>query len=164
MQTPLLRKEDADREVEGLLDEPGKETHPENNGKNHSLDKGPSIAQRLLREVKENPKAYPCASRIFTKAESIAKHADSVVLPGGEEVSPRLYGEEKSKDTKWDGNYRRSLMELGLIHQYFNKGIPLMSICRGFQMTSVYFGAKLHQHIGREQVGVQILGEKNLLT
>jgi anthranilate/para-aminobenzoate synthase component II len=72
-----------------------------------------------------------------------------------------LYGEEQDKNTKWDGDYRRSLMELGLIHQCFNKGIPLMSICRGFQMTSVYFGAKLHQHVGRGQVGVQILGKRD---
>ena len=159
-QTPLVQKEDVDKEVDGLLDSLDTLTHLENSEKSSSLDQNLPIAQRLLKTIRENQNAYPCASRIVAKAEIIAKHVDSVVLPGGEDVSPKLYGEEQSQDTKWDGDYRRSLMELGLIHQCFNKGIPLMAICRGFQITSVYFGAKLHQHVGSGQVGVQILGER----
>jgi gamma-glutamyl-gamma-aminobutyrate hydrolase PuuD/uncharacterized protein YjbI with pentapeptide repeats len=150
MQTPMASKEDVDREVEEIL---------------HAVigtSAGPQeepLPQRLLQAIAEHPDKYPHAAAIVAKAKGLAEHVDSVVLPGGEDVSPHLYGED-NRGARWNGDYRRSLMELELIHQCFHKAIPLMAICRGFQMTCVYFGAKLHQDIGDDQVGVRIVGER----
>jgi gamma-glutamyl-gamma-aminobutyrate hydrolase PuuD len=148
MQAPTAHKEDVDREVERLLE-----------SRQHGTASPGSLAQRLVSEILEKPESFPSSSLIVEKARVIAGHVDSVVLPGGEDISPHLYGGTQESESEWAGDYRRSLLELGLIHQCFNKGIPLMAICRGFQMTSVYFGARLHQHVGR-QVGVRILGKE----
>ena len=114
------------------------------------------IAQRLVIKAIEKPQALPNASGVIAKARKLVEYVDSVVLPGGEDMSPKLYGHKQAPECTWNGDYRRSLLELGLIHYCFHRGVPLMAICRGFQMTSVYFGASLHQHVG-QQVGVRIL-------
>ncbi len=105
------------------------------------------IPQKLLQEIKENPTAYPHSLSIVRKAEILAKNVDSFFLPGGEDVPPPLYGEKIDEQTDWGNDYRRSILELAIINQSFEKGIPLMAICRGFQMVEIYFGAKLQQHI-----------------
>lgn len=117
------------------------------------------IPQQVIEAILENPRRYPAASVILAKAHILATHVDSIVLPGGEDMAPGLYGEEVSEKTRWDKDYRRSMLELGLIHEAVNKGIPLIGVCRGFQMIGVYFGGKLYQYIGSGQIGVQILGK-----
>jgi putative glutamine amidotransferase len=148
MQAPGVRADDVDREVERFLA-----------SRRHGTADLRPLAQQLVSAILEQPEDYPSASLILDKARVLAGHVDSVVLPGGEDVSPYLYGSTPAPETDWKGDYRRSLLELGLIHQCFNKGIPLMAICRGFQMMSIYFGAQLHQHVG-PQVGVRVLAEE----
>ncbi len=115
-----------------------------------------SLPQRLVIDALANPEALPKIAQILAKAEILARHVDSVVLPGGEDVSPHLYGQTPAPQTDWSGDYRRSVLEMGLLHQCFHRGVPLMAICRGFQMTNVFFGAALQQHVGH-QVGVRTL-------
>jgi gamma-glutamyl-gamma-aminobutyrate hydrolase PuuD/uncharacterized protein YjbI with pentapeptide repeats len=148
MQAPAVRGDEVDREVTRFLE-----------SRWHGTADPRPLAQQLVREILEKPEDFPSAWTILEKARVLAGHVDSVVLPGGEDVSPHLYGSTQEPETDWKGDYRRSLLELGLIHQCVNKGIPLMAICRGFQMMSVYFGAQLHQHVGR-QVGVRVLAEE----
>lgn len=112
---------------------------------NHKTEK--PIPQELISEVMNHPSIYPNFAKILNKAEQITKEVDSIFLPGGEDIPPKLYGSPEEKETNWGNDYRRSILELGLIHQSFQKGIPLMAICRGFQMTNVYCGAHLVQHI-----------------
>jgi gamma-glutamyl-gamma-aminobutyrate hydrolase PuuD/uncharacterized protein YjbI with pentapeptide repeats len=110
------------------------------------------LPQRLINELAQNP--YSESAKILKKTEILAAHVNSFLLPGGDDVIPALYGQEKQENTICDDNYRRSILELGIIHQSFKKGIPLMGICRGFQITNVYFGAQLIQHVDG-QIGVQ---------
>ncbi len=105
----------------------------------------PPIPQQLINKLAESPESE--SVKILKKAETLAQYVDSFCLPGGEDVPPALYGKQQEEKTDWGGDYRRSILELGIIHQSFNKGIPLMGICRGFQMSNVYFGAQLIQHV-----------------
>ena len=147
MQAPATSGDEVDREVSRFL-----ERRPPGAASPRSL------AQQLVIGILENPEDFPSSALILEKAKVLTRHVDSVVLPGGEDVSPHLYGGTPEPETTWKGDYRRSLLELGLIHQCVNKGVPLMAICRGFQMTSIYFGAQLRQHVGL-QAGVRVLGE-----
>jgi len=148
MQAPTVHANDVDLEVTRFLE-----------SRRHAATDPRPLAQQLVSEILEKPQDFPCARIILEKARLLAGHVNSVVLPGGEDVPPPLYGSTPAPETDWQGDYRRSLLELGLIHQCVNQGIPLMAICRGFQMTSVYFGARLHQHVG-PQVGVRVLAEE----
>jgi len=134
MQAQKVTKEGVNNEVESALSKIGP----------YDRSKLP-IPQRLITELVINPDCE--SARILRKAEKLASQVDSLFLPGGEDVPPALYGQEKGEKTDWGGDYRRSILELGLIHQSFTKGVPLMAVCRGFQMSNVYFGAQLIQHI-----------------
>ncbi|WP_180970356.1 gamma-glutamyl-gamma-aminobutyrate hydrolase family protein [Burkholderia sp. WAC0059] len=150
MQSPAQSKDALNAEVERLL---GQVRRDDASGK--------SIAQQLLTLADEaaerNGDENPAINAIVAKARTLVGQSDAVVLPGGEDVPPELYGEPEGEHTNWGGDYRRSIMELALIRESLKKGVPLMAICRGFQMTSVYFGATLLQHIGDDQKGVRRL-------
>lgn len=143
MQAQNVKREGVNNEVELALSKVG----------SYNKNKA-SIPQRLIAELAINPNSE--SARILKKAERLASQVDSLFLPGGEDVPPALYGQEIGEQTNWGDDYRRSILELGLIHQSFTKGIPLMAVCRGFQMSNVYFGAQLIQHIDGHK-GVQRL-------
>jgi putative glutamine amidotransferase len=116
-----------------------------------------SIARRLVKTVADCPGDFPLVASLLAKGTHATAHVNCIVLPGGEDIAPALYGSDGNGGARWDGDHRRSLLELGLVHAAFERGIPLMAICRGFQLTSVYHGARLIAHVGDEQVGVRRL-------
>jgi len=105
------------------------------------------IPQQLLKKVFEDPRKYFESMKVVKKAKRLAQGVDSFCLPGGEDIPPAFYGQKKLKETHFDGDYRRSFFEICLICESVGKGIPLMAICRGFQMANVYFGAQMVQDI-----------------
>ena len=137
LNVPKVNKEKIKEEVESILDHIQSIKDPKN----------APIPQQLINIVKGSPLDYTSLDSILKKAGIISKHVHSVFLPGGEDLPPALYGEKVESATSWGNDFRRSILELSLIHECFHKGIPLMSLCRGFQITCVYFGAKLVQHI-----------------
>jgi gamma-glutamyl-gamma-aminobutyrate hydrolase PuuD len=118
----------------------------------------PPIPQALLMRIRDCSERYPNAVSVLDRVQVLVPHVHAVVLPGGEDISPSLYGQTTQPETGFSGGYHRSLLELALIEQCTNRGIPLLGVCRGFQMINVYFGAQLHQHIGLDQAGVRQLG------
>jgi len=70
---------------------------------------------------------------------------DGIILSGGEDVNPDLYGGEKHKS--FDISLFRDTTEFILIDYAVKKQIPVFGICRGFQIINVYFGGKLVQDI-----------------
>lgn len=115
------------------------------------------LAEQLIVAAKAQPADFPCMNEVIDKARNIARHVNAVVLPGGEDIPPALYGGAPAKDTNWGGDYRRSVLELALIHECLNGGLPLLAICRGFQMASIYHGSALLQDIGDSERGVRQL-------
>lgn len=144
LQPQKVKTEDVNKETEANLKKIG------------PYDRNASpIPQRLIKEIADNPEKNLNSMKILKKAALLAAEVDSFFLPGGEDIPPALYGQEKEAQTEDGGDYRRSLLELGLIHHAFNKGIPIMGVCRGFQMSNVYFGAQLIQHVDGHK-GVQM--------
>lgn|GEM_PF-2203694 len=105
------------------------------------------IPQALLQRVRAEPQTYPNLAGIVEKARQVLQHVDSLVLPGGEDVPPALYAAVADPVTQWGDDYRRGLFELALFHQATQQGVPLMAVCRGFQLANVYHGARLLQDI-----------------
>jgi putative glutamine amidotransferase len=95
--------------------------------------------------------AVPVAMPATISREMIAecvRRSDGVLLTGGEDIEPKLYGEEpyrtlrdKVKVTP-DGG-RRDLRELMLIDEAFRHRKPLLAICRGHQVLNVALGGTL---------------------
>lgn len=73
------------------------------------------------------------------------KDADLLVLPGGGDVSPELYGEEPHRRTY--GSPKRDISECIDAEIAIKNGIPIIGICRGAQLLCVLSGGKLVQDI-----------------
>ncbi len=72
--------------------------------------------------------------------------AEGLVLTGGIDVDPTLYGE-----TPWpqvdNTNLARDEFELGLLRDALERDLPVLAICRGHQLFNVAMGGSLLQHI-----------------
>lgn len=74
---------------------------------------------------------------------------DSIlVLHGGEDISPSLYGQKPSKRTgASDELSARDLSEVLLARRAIELGIPIYGICRGAQLACAIAGGSLIQHV-----------------
>lgn len=76
----------------------------------------------------------------------------ALVLTGGGDVHPRLYGQPA--DGARGVDEARDMYELRLIDYALASEMPVFGICRGAQLLNVAFGGTLRQHIdGHSQVG-----------
>jgi putative glutamine amidotransferase len=81
---------------------------------------------------------------------------DGIVLSGGEDVHPKYYGHpewmERKEELKLDVNEQRDEFEMKVIDYAYKKKIPMLGICRGLQITNVYFGGTLIPDINDESI------------
>ena len=71
---------------------------------------------------------------------------DGIVLAGGEDVDPDLYGEPvKYESVKI--NRPRDDFELALMDKGMRSELPILGICRGSQLINVRFGGTLYQDL-----------------
>ena len=79
--------------------------------------------------------------------EFIAK-IDGLLLPGGGDIDPEIYGEVRHPNTQYV-NEERDEFEILLFEEAMEKDIPVFGICRGIQIMNVAMcgGGSLYQHI-----------------
>lgn len=81
-----------------------------------------------------------------TDIENLLDRLDGVVITGGGDIDPSIYGEEKHAKT--DGiDAERDAFEQAIVHAAIERDMPLLGICRGLQMLNVALGGTLHQDI-----------------
>lgn len=68
---------------------------------------------------------------------------DGLVIAGGADVDPALYGQENRTSRRLDRP--RDRLESELIHWALKHHKPLLAICRGAQLMNVALGGTLHQ-------------------
>ncbi len=78
--------------------------------------------------------------------------AAALVLTGGEDVDPALFGEARHPATGEPHDLRDSY-ELALARAAFEQRIPTLAICRGLQVVNVALGGTLVQDIPSEKPG-----------
>jgi len=74
---------------------------------------------------------------------------DGVLMPGGSDISPRRYGEEPDTDEIYGVDELQDEVDLDLVKYVFESGLPLLTICRGTQVTNVALGGSLLQHMAK---------------
>ena len=80
------------------------------------------------------------------KLRAIFEHLDGLLLSGGGDILPALFGEEDS-GLLWAVDERRDRAELALARWALAEGFPLLAICRGIQVLNVAAGGTLFQDI-----------------
>jgi len=77
---------------------------------------------------------------------------DGVLLTGGGDIDPALYGQETHPEVG-HVNPARDEFEIPLVRAAINLGMPTLCICRGAQVLNVALGGTLDQHISdREEL------------
>ena len=71
---------------------------------------------------------------------------DGLVLSGGGDLDPALYGAEPHAEAGAP-NPARDSAELELCKAALASGLPMLGICRGLQVINVALGGTLHQHL-----------------
>ncbi len=79
-----------------------------------------------------------------------ALECDGLLLPGGADVNPKMYGEEPI-EACGKPNELRDSAEVPMFKAFLETGKPILGICRGFQLINVICGGSLYQDIKAEQ-------------
>jgi putative glutamine amidotransferase len=84
--------------------------------------------------------------------EQILSRVDGLMLTGGGDVDPKLYG-EAPHDTFQAAETGRDEFEIALARAAIARGTPLLAICRGMQVLNVAMGGTLFQDIPSQVTG-----------
>lgn len=71
---------------------------------------------------------------------------DGLLLAGGTDVDPALYGAAREAETDEPDRVRDGL-EGALLDEAIERDLPVLGICRGLQFLNVHLGGTLRQHI-----------------
>jgi putative glutamine amidotransferase len=83
--------------------------------------------------------------RDLDQAGRIVERLDGLILIGGVDVDPALYGEENTHSLGVDRS--RDDFEIRLVHEARALQLPLLCICRGIQILNVALDGSLYQDI-----------------
>jgi putative glutamine amidotransferase len=70
-----------------------------------------------------------------------------LVLTGGGDIHPSLYGYADAEHYCQGINIRRDELEFGMLEAALTAGLPILAICRGLQVLNVFLGGTLVPHI-----------------
>jgi putative glutamine amidotransferase len=77
--------------------------------------------------------------------EALLGRLDGIVLPGGADVDPVHYAEDRHPKT--DTVAELDTLELAVAHWAIESEMPILGICRGQQLLNVALGGSLIQHL-----------------
>ncbi len=81
-----------------------------------------------------------------TNLAAIVELLDGILLPGGGDIMPQLYG-SANHEAVYGISPDRDSWEISLAKAAIANQIPLLGICRGLQVVNVAFGGNLHLHL-----------------
>lgn len=78
-------------------------------------------------------------------ADRLAKY-DGILMPGGADIDPTLYGQEPQAGTDAP-DLLQDEFDIAVIKYAIQKGVPLLTVCRGTQLLNVALGGTLEQEM-----------------
>lgn len=79
--------------------------------------------------------------------DEILAVVDGLVLSGGGDIDPEIYGDDYRHETTYGIHAGRDELELTLAREAVARDIPMLCICRGVQVLNVALGGTLVQDI-----------------
>lgn len=80
------------------------------------------------------------------RASYLAARCDALLLSGGGDLHPALFGQRQESDTL-SIDPIRDAEETALFDAFYRRRKPILGICRGIQVINVLLGGTLRQHI-----------------
>ena len=81
------------------------------------------------------------------EALDLLRRFDGLVLMGGPDVDPHLYGQQRQAHV-YGVIPEQDHFEAALVHAAIESKLPTLAVCRGIQLVNVALGGSLIQHIG----------------
>ena len=83
---------------------------------------------------------------------------DGLLLPGGGDICPGLYGQRDSGKCMYMSEALDKL-QFSILDDFVKAKKPVLGICRGHQLINVYFGGTLIQHLATASLHTHKAGE-----
>jgi putative glutamine amidotransferase len=102
-------------------------------------------------------------------ADRVLDGLDGLVITGGKDVDPTVYGQQPHPETD-EPRRDRDAWEFALLTRAIQRGLPVLGICRGAQVLNVALGGTLHQHLpdvvghSNHQLGNAVFGTSQVQT
>lgn len=106
---------------------------------------------RALTEAGAMPLIIPLVED-STRLRAAYERLDGLLLAGGGDVDPAMYGEAPHPATR-NIDRRRDEVEATLARWALASGLPILAICRGIQVLNVAAGGTLYQDVSDELPG-----------
>lgn len=96
------------------------------------------------------------AVRILAPNDDLPDEFDGLCLGGGEDIESWRYDEPDTNVETPDSE--RDELELTMVRRARERDVPILGICRGFQVLNVALGGKLVQHRdGHRPIGTEVI-------
>jgi putative glutamine amidotransferase len=81
--------------------------------------------------------------------ERLARGLDGLLLTGGGDIDPGVFG-ETPQPTVYEVSPARDALELAAVRLALERGLPVLAVCRGLQLLAVALGGTLFQDVGSD--------------
>jgi len=99
-----------------------------------------------LGPTQEVPEGLEVVDALDPYDTSALEDVSGLVIPGGGDIDPELYGHTRHPRTH-NVSLRRDRFELELISEALQRDMPILAICHGMQLLNVHEGGTLNQHL-----------------
>lgn len=96
----------------------------------------------------------------YTWEEALA--CEGLILPGGADIEPEIFGEKNMGSRETDGVLDR--LQLRMLEAYVKEKKPVLGICKGIQLLNVYFGGSIIQHLPTARFHEYLDGDQYHMT
>lgn len=101
---------------------------------------------RSIRSAGGLPVLVPPDEHLRNDPDEILDVADAVLFTGGADIHPATYG-HRPGDRLEPVDPLRDQVELAVMRRALERDLPVLGICRGFQLLNIAAGGTLHQHL-----------------
>lgn len=109
---------------------------------------GSAVSAAVLRSViRAGGEPFTLFAESTLPATERLRGFDALLIPGGFDIDPKRYGEDPLATTKTADMAAQDQFEAELLDAAVSIGLPVLAICRGFQLLNVEHGGSLLQDL-----------------
>lgn len=86
---------------------------------------------------------------IYPDGPALNQSIDGLIVSGGDDIHPEHYGEPENERSRYDP--KRDKLEINILTENLNSGIPILGICRGSQLLNIVANGSLYADIRPER-------------